>query len=59
MLLTRHPLGQGLLCAVQMYALHPENWGQSGCHHCVCWVSHERREYSVLAAMAAVPTRAE
>ena len=25
MLLTRHPLGQGLLCAVQMYALHPEN----------------------------------
>ena len=28
-------------------------------HGCVCWVSDERREYSLSAAMAAVPARRE
>ena len=48
MCITRYLLGHGLLCAVGMYELHPQKAVALLLRHgCVCWVSHERREYSV------------
>ena len=45
---------QRLLCAIPIYELHLKEVAALLLHHgSVHWVSHERREYSVSAAMAA------
>ena len=58
---TRFSLGHGLLCAVSLYELDMKRVALLRHHGCVCWVSHERREYGVSAATAAaaVPARGE
>ena len=52
----RYLLGHELLCAVGIYELHPrKRWLFFFfflCHGWVCWVSYERREYSISTAMA-------
>ena len=53
MCLRRYLLGPGLLCAVYLTELHLKP------HGCVRRVSHERRQYTVSAATAAVPARRE
>ena len=56
----RYSLGHGLLCVVHLYELHLKKVVVLLLHHsCVLWVSHERKEYSMSTAMAAVSARRE
>lgn len=48
--IRRYLLGHGLLCAMHMYNIHLKGGAILLLHHgCVCWVSQERRGYSMSA----------
>ena len=53
--IVRCSLGHGLLCDVWLYELHPQK--AVGLLLVMCWVSPERREYSMSTAVAAAPAR--
>ena len=49
-----------VFCVLYAYVTPPIKLREWPLHHgCVCWVSHERREYSVNTALAAVSARRE
>ena len=52
-------LDHELLCVVGIYELHLKCEALLMHHGCVHWVCHERREYSVSTATAAVSARRE
>ena len=47
------------ICQARVLELHLKSSGITAARGCVCWVGHERRRYSVFAAVAAAPARRE
>ena len=47
------------ICQARILELHLKSSGITAARGCVCWVGHERRRYSVFAAVAAAPARRE